>query len=89
MVFLYLSKWLRKIKFDRVLPLLPGVRWENKPHDTLVVDKKIARLFAKQFFHLLGYRSKSMGSNHLIVRNRETASKKKEYPMQDWSLVKH
>ncbi|XLS30687.1 succinylglutamate desuccinylase/aspartoacylase family protein [Flavobacteriaceae bacterium M23B6Z8] len=82
--FLGISKVLRKIRFDRILPLLPGVTWQSSKKDTLFVNKKIARFFARQFFHLMGYRSKTIDENYLIVKNREAASRDKEYRNAFW-----
>lgn len=81
---LRLSAVLRKIYFENILVLLPGVRWESSKHDALIVNRKVARFFAKQFFHLLGYRSKRVNKNHLIMKNREAASREKEYYDTIW-----
>jgi len=78
-VFLRLSRTLRKLKFDRILPIMPGIHWQTDKHDTLIVNRKIAWLFAKQFFHLMGYRSKKLDKTHLVIKNREAASRKEEY----------
>lgn len=84
-LFLRLSKTLRKIKFDRILPILPGVHWQTDRHDALIVNRKIAWLFAKQFFHLMGYRSKRLDKDHLVVKNREVASREDDYSEVFWS----
>ncbi len=82
--FLKLSTVLRKIRFDRILPLLPGVTWSSEKKDELTVNLKIAHFFSKQFFHLLGYRSRQIDKTHLSIKNRETASKIKEYRNTSW-----
>lgn len=82
--FLRLSRTLRKIRFDRILPILPGVHWRSDKQDALIVNRKVAWLFAKQFFHLMGYRSKKLDKNHLVVKNREAASRKQEYQDVFW-----
>lgn len=82
--FLGISKVLRKIRFDNILPLLPGVTWQSSKKDTLYVNKRIARFFARQFFHLLGYRSKTIDENYLIVKNREAASRDDDYKNTSW-----
>ena len=79
-VFLAISSLLRKVKLDRFLPVLPGVSVHSERKETLLVNKKVARFFAKQFFHLLGYRSREVSKDYLIIDNRETHSKKDEYP---------
>ena len=83
-LFLRLSRALRKLKFDRILPVMPGIHWQTDKHDALIVNRKIAWLFAKQFFHLLGYRSKKIDQTHLVIKNREAASRKKEYRDVFW-----
>jgi hypothetical protein len=83
-VFLNISAVLRTIRFDKVLPLLPGVEWANTKKDELIVNLKIARFFSKQFFHLLGYRSKQVDKTHLRMKNREAASRTKDYKQAPW-----
>lgn len=78
-VFLKLSALLRKIRFDKVLPMLPGVKWASNNKDELIVDLTIAKYFTKNFFHLLGYRSRTEDTTHLRVKNREAASRDSEY----------
>jgi len=77
--FLWLSSGLRKIKFDHILPLLPGVQWEDERKAVLKVNLRIARILTKQFLHLMGYRSRTTDSKWLIVKSREAASRYKEY----------
>ena len=77
--FLKLSAVLRKTKFAHILPFLPGIRWQSASHEALVLNLKIARFFTKPFLHLLGYRSRQVDQTHLIVKNRESASRTEEY----------
>ncbi len=83
-VFLNWSGVFRKLRIDKVLPLLPGVKWQSDKKDELVVNLKVARLFTKQFFHLLGYRSKRIDRTHLRMKNREAASLNDEYKDAPW-----
>jgi hypothetical protein len=78
-IFLNLSKVLRKIHFDSILPILPGVNWVSPKKNELIVNLKIARFFTKKFLHLLGYRSRRVDKIHLRVKNREAASRNDEY----------
>ncbi len=68
--WLRVSYALRKIHADRVARLLPGVRQDVDDPDVLHVNRRIARLFALQLFHLLGYRSVEDSGDHLVVRRR-------------------
>ncbi len=81
---LWLSKELRRFKVDHLLVKLPGVEWGDDEKDTLVVDQKVARFFAKSFLHLLGYRARKFDRSHLIAKNRESASKSSEYANTAW-----
>lgn len=84
-VALRVSAFLRKINFDNLLPLFPGVHWESVTDKRILkVDKRVARFFARDFFHLLGYRSKKIDQSYLIVRNRERSFRKSDYANEKW-----
>jgi len=83
-IALKLSAWLRKIHFDKVLTLLPGVSWESSSKHALRVNKNIARFFTREFFHLLGYRNKQLKGNFLHVQNRERNFKIEDYLNEPW-----
>ena len=83
-VFLNLSAVLRTVRFDKLLPILPGVTWSNKKKEKLIVNLKVARFFSKQFFHLLGYRAKQIDKTHLRMKNREAASRNSDYKKAPW-----
>ncbi|MEZ4817224.1 MAG: succinylglutamate desuccinylase/aspartoacylase family protein [Flavobacteriaceae bacterium] len=83
-IFLILSKWLRNVSLDHFLVFLPGIHWKDNNKEALIVNLFIARFFAKQFFHLLGYRNQKKGSSHLVLYNREKASKKTLYQTTKW-----
>jgi hypothetical protein len=86
--YLRLSKSFRKIRLDHILPLFPGIRWRSKKRDSLIVDRRVAWLFTKQFFHLMGYRSKRLDKTHLVVKNREAASRSRDYSTAPWNKKK-
>ena len=81
---LKLSTVLRRIKTDSFLALLPGISWVSKTEGILQVNLKIARFFAKSFFHLLGYRNKQITSTHLRLNNRERVAKTSMYKKEFW-----
>ncbi|WP_375323454.1 succinylglutamate desuccinylase/aspartoacylase family protein [Flagellimonas sp. GZD32] len=83
-VVLWLSKQLRRCKVDDMIVILPGVKWDSSAKNTLVVDLRIARFFAKKFFHLLGYRARQVDETHLRIKNRERASKTEDYVETAW-----
>ncbi|MEP0133336.1 MAG: succinylglutamate desuccinylase/aspartoacylase family protein [Eudoraea sp.] len=78
------SAFLRRIKFDSFLALLPGVSWSNGTRDKLMVNLKVAMFFSKPFFHLLGYRNRMVDETHLILNNRERAAKNEMYKDSFW-----
>ncbi|MGK0323157.1 MAG: succinylglutamate desuccinylase [Psychroserpens sp.] len=82
--FLKLSADLRILKFDSLLVLFPGVSWNNDKKDSLKVNLKVAKFFTKSIFHLLGYRNKHINKTHLLLYNRERASKKEMYKNEGW-----
>ena len=83
-IFLKLSSVLRRLRFDNILVLCPGVSWESKTKEALKVNLKVAKFLAKPLFHLLGYRNKTISANHLLLYNRERASKVESYYNQPW-----
>lgn len=83
-VFLRLSALLRKWRYDKLLPVMPGVYWATSKKEVLFVNRKVAFLFTKKFLHLLGYRSKQLDHNHLKVKNREAASRTQDYVNEGW-----
>ncbi len=83
-IYLLLSAFFRKVRLDRWLTILPGVKWQDKKRHTLRINLKIAFLFTKEFFHLLGYRSKRIDETHLVMKNREEESRDEEYENENW-----
>mgnify|MGYP001967019944 FL=1 len=82
--FLRLSKWLRNVKLDHWLVILPGIQWASPDKTALRVNRKIARFFTKDFFHLLGYRSRTVSKKHYLMKNREAASRNEAYRKEPW-----
>lgn len=82
--FLALSARLRKWRFDKVLPILPGIHWDGLNHEVLRVNLRVARLLTKRFLHLMGYRSKQQDATHLLARNRESVSRTEDYAKEKW-----
>ncbi len=73
------SALLRRLKLHRLLTLLPGISWADTQKESLLVNLKIARFFTKSFFHLLGYRNKTLDKDHLLMYNREHTAKNDMY----------
>jgi succinylglutamate desuccinylase len=68
--WLRLSYVMRRMKLERVSHWLPGVKRDPVEPDTVHVDKRVARWYAKQLFHLLGFREVEDSGAHLIMRRR-------------------
>lgn len=81
---LILSAFLRGIRIDSLLTILPGITWENKKEGILLVNVNTARFFAKPFFHLLGYRNRVLDKEWILMINRERTSKTPMYKNTPW-----
>lgn len=68
--WLWVSYALRSLRADRVGGWLPGVRRDPRRPDEIVVDRRVARWFAVQLFHLMGYRIHEEDGPRLILRRR-------------------
>jgi hypothetical protein len=68
--WLTVSAVLRHLRFDALLPLLPGVHRDRDRPGTLRIDHHVARFYALQIFHLAGYRKKRIEEDQLVVTRR-------------------
>ena len=68
--WLRLSALLRRLRFDRLVPHLPGVRRHPELADQFLVDPRIARFFTVEIFHLLGYRRERPLAGRMIFSRR-------------------
>jgi len=68
--WLTVSAVLRRLRLGRLAPWLPGVHLHDDDANTLVVDRRVARWFTVQIFHLLGYRKRRDGGDHLLFSRR-------------------
>lgn len=79
-----LSGVLRKVKADYLLASLPGVSWKDKTKSQLIVNLRVARFYSKAIFHLLGYRNRTLDSEHLLIKNREKVARNELYKDAPW-----
>ena len=70
-LWLRISSGLRKMRVNRLLPLMPGVRTEPGRPRTLALDTRVARIFPLQVLHLLGYRRLKWTGPELIAGPRD------------------
>jgi succinylglutamate desuccinylase len=68
--WMHASYVLRRAGAARYAHWLPGVRRVPDTDDELVADKRIARLFARQLFHLLGFRQLEDAGSTILFRRR-------------------
>jgi predicted deacylase len=68
---LSLSRWLRKVNFEAMLTLMPGIRRDPVKHYQLIVNLSVAKFLAKDLFHLLGYRQREKAGDYLLFTRRE------------------
>jgi predicted deacylase len=68
--WMWLSEQLRRTRIDRIAPYLPGVRRVPGDPDAVTIDRRVARFFAKQLFHLLGFRKIEEAGPRLVMRRR-------------------
>lgn len=69
--WLVVSGVLRRLRAQKLMTWLPGVRQESGDPDTLIVDTRLARFFPLQIFHLLGYRRRRWADRKLVVSRRK------------------
>jgi len=81
---LRLSQFLRRKKGDTLIALLPGIKWSDSKKESLMVNLKVARFYAKSLFHLLGYRSRKIDKTHLTIQNRERKARNDMYSQEHW-----
>jgi Succinylglutamate desuccinylase / Aspartoacylase family len=69
--WLHVARWLRAARFGGLLRFLPGVRADADDPNTLLVDRRVARWFVVEVFHLLGYRrERARGAKLAFTRRR-------------------
>ena len=69
-VWLRVSALLRRLRADRAAVLLPGVRRHPYIANGVVIDRRIARWFTVDIFHLLGFRRRIEQGHELIMSRR-------------------
>lgn len=70
-IWLSLSRLLRKIKFYYFLRLLPGIRQYKHDENVLIVNRKTANKIALKVFHLLGYRKSVSKTSQCLFFKRD------------------
>ncbi|MFK7741223.1 MAG: succinylglutamate desuccinylase/aspartoacylase family protein [Planctomycetota bacterium] len=68
--WLWLARWLRWAGVARLLRILPGIRRDPDDANTLLANRRVARWFVVEVFHLLGYRKQQPRGDLLAFRRR-------------------
>jgi succinylglutamate desuccinylase len=68
--WLRVASVLRTLRADALLPFLPGIRRDPADPDTLLADRRVARWFTVEVFHLLGYRRERPRGDRLLAFTR-------------------
>lgn len=68
--WLKLSHWLRRLKVEKCLSLLPGISKNPSAPFEVRVNPMIARWYVVEFFHLLGFRRTRIEGRRLIFTKR-------------------
>jgi len=69
-IWLYVARVVRRLRVDKMVPWLPGVRRDPADHRTILVNPKIARWFVTEIFHLLGFRRQRPRGDALAFTRR-------------------
>ena len=68
--WMWVSAHLRNPRAARLASRLPGVRPVPGDPDAVIVDRRVARFFARQLFHLLGFRRVEEAGAQVVMRRR-------------------
>lgn len=68
--WLWISTLLRRAGLDRIAPRLPGVRRHPYIAGAVIVDRRVARWYTVEVFHLLGFRREVEQGHSLILSRR-------------------
>jgi succinylglutamate desuccinylase len=75
-VWLEISTTLRRLRLERILHWLPGIRRDPTEPSTFEVNGRIARWFTLEIFHLLGFRRLAQEGRKLKLSRRHHDSRK-------------
>ncbi|MEM9292022.1 MAG: succinylglutamate desuccinylase/aspartoacylase family protein [Acidobacteriota bacterium] len=70
-IWLTISASLRRLGLESIIHWLPGVERHPELSEALSIDRRVARWYSLQLFHLLGYRRHRSSGNRLVVERRK------------------
>lgn len=69
--WLRISRWMRRLRLDRIVHWLPGVSRVPEEPGAIRVNRKVARWATVEIFHLLGFRKRRIHGDAFMVRRRK------------------
>ena len=69
-IWIFISRILRLSGMEILLSALPGVK-RGDVSNTMVINRKIAKIYPMQIFHLFGFRRVDKYDNVLVVSKRD------------------
>jgi len=68
--WLVVARVMRRLRLDRIVHWMPGVRRDPDDINTILVNPRIARYFVTEIFHLLGFRKERKRGSVLAFTRR-------------------
>jgi succinylglutamate desuccinylase len=68
--WLTISAWLRRLRAERLLRLLPGISADRERAGVLLANPRVARFLTNDVFHLFGFRRCTPEADRLVFRRR-------------------
>jgi succinylglutamate desuccinylase len=68
--WLRLSATVRRLGMERIVHWLPGVRCKPGAEDVFIIDRRVARWYALELLHLLGFRRHGQAGRYVEVSRR-------------------
>ena len=68
--WLLVARGMRRLRLDRIIHWMPGVRRDPDDINTILVNPRIARYFVTEIFHLLGFRKERKRGSVLAFTRR-------------------
>lgn len=68
--WMLVARGMRRFRLDAIVHWLPGIRRDPEDENTILVDRRIARWFVTEIFHLLGFRKERSRGKVLAFTRR-------------------
>ena len=71
-IWLKVSEWARRSHLERFIHLFPGVKRHPETAGSYIVDRRLARWWALELFHLLGYQRRGGRYDRFLIMSRRS-----------------